>query len=130
MSKTYRTLKERIFSNFTEDHDTGCWLWRGAKDHNGYGVIGMRVPGAGRYAHRIAYQLAWGPIPPRLCVLHRCDTPQCINPLHLFLGTQAHNMQDMQRKGRGKICKAGEHTEAYYTTPIGYLRGKPVFHKR
>lgn len=82
----------------------GCWLWMGTTDTCGYGrlVVGSRTDGTRRLAgaHRIAYALAAGPIPAGGQVLHRCDTPACVRPDHLFLGTQADNIADMVSKGR------------------------------
>lgn len=82
-----------------------CWLWTGYRSRFGYGKLGMRGADGSRQvcvrAHRVAYELAHGPIPEGLCVLHRCDTPACVNPAHLALGTQADNMRDMIAKGRG-----------------------------
>ena len=76
-----------------------CWLWTDApKRRSGYGrllVAGRVLP-----AHRIAWRLHRGPIPEGLGVLHRCDTPLCVNPSHLFLGTNADNTHDAQAKGR------------------------------
>lgn len=76
----------------------GCWLWVGPVNGGGYGAIG--VNGAPILAHRYSYQLCIGAIPNNLWVLHKCDTPRCCNPAHLFLGTAADNTADMMRKGR------------------------------
>lgn len=81
-----------------------CWLWMAAKTLKGYGkfCLGSRRDGSRRQelAHRHAYARVHGPVPSDLCVLHRCDNPRCVNPAHLFLGTQTDNMQDCARKGR------------------------------
>ena len=75
-----------------------CWLWTGARNEYGYGNVHF----AGRYhkAHRVAYGLTVGPIPNGLFVCHTCDNPPCVNPAHLWLGTNADNLQDMRDKGR------------------------------
>jgi hypothetical protein len=79
--------------------ESGCWIWTAATSNKGYGVMGV---GSSRVmlAHRIAWTLYNGEIPAGLRVLHKCDTPACVNPSHLFLGTQRDNVHDMQRKGR------------------------------
>lgn len=79
---------------------SGCWLWTDAPDGCGYGRLGL--PGNRMIkAHRLSYELHVGPIPDGLQVLHRCDTPPCVNPAHLFIGTHGDNMADRDRKGRG-----------------------------
>ncbi len=80
--------------------DTPCWMWTGAMAGRGYGVV--TIGGQGYYAHRIAYAMANGPFADDLFVLHRCDTPPCVRPDHLFLGTHESNMEDMASKGRNQ----------------------------
>lgn len=81
--------------------NTGRHLWLGAACQLGYGRVYMG--GEERVLiHRIAYEKAFGPFDPSLKVCHRCDTPSCVNPDHLFLGTQQENLRDMFRKRRGR----------------------------
>jgi hypothetical protein len=87
--------------------NTGCLLWLGAVRTNGreYGVIGSNRSGTRIMAHRAAWVVANGAIPDGMCVCHRCDTPACVNPEHLFLGTAGQNAEDRQAKGRTRIPK-------------------------
>lgn len=78
----------------------GCWLWTSNVLKNGYGQFWMGAGLVPEYAHRVAWQLTSGPIPDGLFVLHHCDTPTCVRPDHLFLGTHTDNMRDASRKGR------------------------------
>ena len=80
-----------------------CWRWVGAKNHGGYGVFGGGDPKYGCpqvRAHRQTYEMANGPIPAGMLVMHSCDNPSCVNPAHLSIGTQADNMRDMSSKQR------------------------------
>src|SRR6266567_1582450 len=77
-----------------------CWLWTGMKHYKfGYGFFQVGI-GDRQLAHRISWKIHNGPIPDGLYVLHKCDTPPCVNPDHLFLGTYYDNMDDMDQKGR------------------------------
>lgn len=76
-----------------------CWLWRASRRHT-YGQINLH-PFGPVYAHRLSYVLYHGEIPDGMFVCHRCDTPLCVKPEHLFLGTPRDNSRDMLAKGRG-----------------------------
>lgn len=73
-----------------------CWQWEGNLCSHGYGRF------SGMYAHRAAYELWVGAIPEGMFVCHKCDTPRCVNPFHMFIGTAADNQKDMSLKGRGR----------------------------
>jgi len=78
----------------------GCWEWSRFRNKAGYGYT--RWAKKPTMAHRVAYELAVGPIPPGLFVLHTCDNPPCCNPSHLWIGTKADNNRDRAIKGRGR----------------------------
>jgi hypothetical protein len=102
------TMAERFASKVSPEPTSGCWLWDGQVDLNGYARISRGPPWTRiTFGHRVAWELHRGPIPTGLSVLHRCDVPGCVNPDHLFLGTQADNMADMNAKGRGNFPKMG-----------------------
>ena len=108
------TVTERLAAGL-ERKPNGCLEWTKSTNRNGYGLIGF--DGKCRLAHRVAWELANGPIPDGLNVLHHCDNPPCCDTEKcLFLGTQADNVADMEAKGRGRFgqyqrerthCKAG-----------------------
>lgn len=93
------TMAERIRAYTRVDPVTGCHVWIGHTAKGGYAVITV-AKGKQRYAHRVVYELHFGPIPPGKMICHRCDRTNCVNPAHLFLGDNQANMDDMAAKGR------------------------------
>lgn len=95
MNQYYKlSLRERFDRLFMPEPNTGCWLWTGRINQDGYGIFGD----SGTGAHRASFQLFKGEIPKGLLVCHHCDVRSCVNPDHLFLGTHRDNMDDMMRK--------------------------------
>lgn len=94
----YPSDEERFWNGLTMMGGSECWPWK-SPDHYGYG--NMRFAGRSRKAHAVSWELANGqPVPDGLYVLHKCDNPACVNPAHLFVGTQQDNVDDMWAKGR------------------------------
>ena len=113
-----RVQLRALFDNSIPEPNSGCWLWMRSTQNQGYGRVydGSKVV----LAHRAAYAAAYGPIADGVKILHRCDTPLCINPDHVFPGSQFENMRDCRDKGRmrvppprlGESHHAGRLTEA------------------
>jgi len=93
-----RTVQQRLDDGSIVEANTGCRLWIKCGKSTGYGFI--VVNGKNRYAHRVSYELAFGPIAKGLFVCHKCDTPSCIEPSHLFIGTAKENSDDSVKKFR------------------------------
>jgi hypothetical protein len=94
----HRSLEERFWEKVNKTET--CWLWTGATLGSGYGSIFVELPRRADQAHRVSWKMAFGEINPGLSVCHKCDTPLCVRPDHLFLGTAKENCADMHQKKR------------------------------
>lgn len=113
-----KSPEERFHESYIIDADTGCWLWIGTIGSYGYGHFYANKKL--HRAHRYSWELKNGPIPKGLLVCHHCDKPPCVNPSHLFVGTQMENIHDAMRKGRirdysGKGCLVERCKEKHYS---------------
>lgn len=90
--------RQRFEDSSIPEPNSGCFLWIGRLSYDGYGKF--RANGKTLRAHRVAWELYRGVIPPGLLVCHKCDVPSCVNPNHLWLGTDLDNSRDMMTKGR------------------------------
>lgn len=113
-----KDLKIRFLDKVVPEPNTGCWLWIGCTNKDGYGRFMMNNKVCN--AHRVSYEIFLGSIN-NYQVLHKCDTPSCVNPQHLFLGTHADNMIDKTIKGRSK--NAGKPRSKHEKDRIRAMRG-------
>lgn len=109
-----RPAEDRFWPNVRK-YKSGCWLYNGGKAKNGYGMFKATSKSGGKifYAHRFSYELHIGAIPDGMCVCHTCDVRNCVNPEHLWLGTNYDNQQDKIKKGRQNYAygeKSGSRT--------------------
>jgi len=104
-----RPLVERFWERVCKLPGEGaCWEWTGFRNPGGYGTIGKGGDKSPKLlAHRVSWEIANGPIPPGLYVLHHCDNPGCVRPSHLHLGTDADNQREMAQRRRGYRSKTG-----------------------
>lgn len=95
--------------------ESGCWIWMGGRNGGGYGVV--RHGGIVWSVHRLAMHLRGYEIKGK-AVCHKCDTPLCVNPDHLFVGTWGDNNRDRERKGRGRQPHGSRHGMAKISEEI------------
>lgn len=115
MPKGYTHTLESVLDNTAWIPFCGCRLWLGALKPDGYGRT--KHLNKNQSTHRLVKMLELGrSLGPKECVLHKCDTPSCINPAHLFIGTQKDNVLDMHTKGRGNPLLGEAHQFAKCTT--------------
>lgn len=90
------TTQDRFWKNVDKTEE-GCWLWTGTTTSKGYGYL--KIGRKNMLAHRLSYMWNTGPIPDGLFILHRCDTPACIRPDHLYVGDNSRNTRDFFERG-------------------------------
>jgi hypothetical protein len=101
-----------------------CWNWLAGVSKYGYGKLRVKVDGQWKImaSHRLSYMIHRGDIPEGVNVLHSCDNPPCVNPEHLFLGTQLDNVKDMHEKGRDNNQRKGPRRTLLLHGVENYLR--------
>lgn len=119
-----KTLRERLLCRIKK-LDSGCWIYTGHVLHDGYGQIGTATYNPNKHlrAHRASWIVHFGEIPEGMCVCHKCDTPLCCNPEHLFLGTPLDNNRDRNKKGRNaNVCGNRNPMAILHQTQVDMIR--------
>jgi hypothetical protein len=136
-----RPLAERLWARVDRNgplpehaaHLGNCWIWWGATNERGYGLIGLGVPKKNARVHRLVWELEFGAVPAGEFVLHKCDQRTCCNPVHLFLGSSQDNTDDMFEKRRnlhkGEARPAAPRLTEEQVATIRHARasGEPVY---
>lgn len=123
-SQSLEKRKESLQKNKEIDPFTGCWNFTGSRNNQGYGWFSINGKAMG--AHRASWILFRGEIPEGQIVCHKCDNPQCVNPDHLFVGTNQDNRIDCENKGRSnRVC--GEESPWAKLTSMDVLVARKLF---
>lgn len=120
-AEAVQKAKEFISQRIIIDPATACWVWALSCDKKGYGNT---LKWGEQKAHRFAYRVWIGPIPKGMLVCHTCDNPPCVNPEHLFVGTNRDNMLDASRKGR--ICGENHHLSKLTMAQVAQIRASTL----
>lgn len=121
------SVQER-FMKYVEKTES-CWIWVGYTNDTGYGAL--NVEGSPKLSHRLSWTFFKGEIPEGAYVCHKCDTPNCVNPDHLFLGTQQDNMADMDTKGRRRYGVSLGENHGYSklsNEDVMFIKNYPKYH--
>lgn len=119
-----RTIEERFWSHVRKTDS--CWYWQGAHDVGGYGQFMLSATCGHMKTHRLAWEWARGPIPAGMFICHNCDTPACVRPDHLFLGSNRDNMADMRAKGRSLTGDRNTMRQRPECVPRGERQGRSM----
>jgi hypothetical protein len=123
MSSIFELLPCRFWKKV--NRTDSCWLWEGACTRKGYGEYWHK--NKVRRAHRVVWEVLHGQIPENMQVCHHCDTPGCVNPHHLFLGTGSDNAVDREQKGRGRPLGGTTHWTKTHPDKVRRGTNHPYF---
>ncbi len=123
--RKHPNIEQRFWEKVDKSGD--CWVWTAAKRGNGYGAF--KIDRKMHQAHRLAYEYTFGKIPEGLFACHKCDNRICVNPHHIFLGTNSDNMKDAWNKGRLVKIRNNDHFRGKINVNASLTREKVLYLK-